>query len=233
VPYDLRCTVSMSMGRLGFYGGVEKASLYLDGQFIVTVPNPFGPHDYFWTWDTLKCDQPGLHKLRAVFHVVFYERESGADGQDVSRYSLDAAFESQFEVLPASAVTLRAMPNTSLRDRLRAVIEIKTLRYRNGVLGGELSMTQPPTSVAFDLIARVNGTEYVAGKMAVSQSSPIWRDSLPRLDSFLEAKCPHPQTGKCDIILRPNPDRATETLDVYEFWAGELEFKDVPIEVKN
>ena len=42
-------------------------------------------------------------------------------------------------------------------------------------------------------------------------------------------KFPDLSTDRIDIILRPSVDVAHGSIDVFEVWDGELEFKDVPV----
>ena len=86
--------------------------------------------------------------------------------------------------------------------------------------------------LAHDVYLRVNDREYRIGQV-VTNKQRILEDDGHRPHIFEQVRTlKHATLDKADIIFKPSRTAAIESLDLQEYWAGELVYKDVPIVVK-
>jgi len=91
------------------------------------------------------------------------------------------------------------------------------------VIRGSISTHDLPANVAFEVLLRSNGKEEKLGAI-------IRRAHAAKQGSGIEAGWEGGPLAKGDIILRSSKRIAkNETVDLYEYWKGELVFKDVEI----
>lgn len=80
-----------------------------------------------------------------------------------------------------------------------------------------------PIDVAFDIFIVHAGNEWHAGTVTRGAG----RGSLGMLAG---QTIPGFDGDPIDVILRSNPQIARESLDIVEFWEGELLFKNIPVQ---
>ncbi len=79
-----------------------------------------------------------------------------------------------------------------------------------------------PIAIAFDVIARYKNTEYPLGTM-VRAPNPYG------LASGFGESFPPGQVPAIDLILRPSPAAARNTLDLFEISGETLTLKNIPL----
>ena len=173
---------------------------------------------------------PGRHVLRAVVRFALASSREALErsGGDVL-YEGELTAEAAFEVLPAGeADALRELDAPEYAAALKAAIAPAGLyhaRLGPGTFNGRIDIGRLPVNVAFDVIVRAGGREYPAGTLARKAGAP------PYNTPFTGAAPPErPPTGKADLVLRSSAAAARDTVDVTEFWRGELLYKDMALE---
>jgi hypothetical protein len=94
------------------------------------------------------------------------------------------------------------------------------------VLAGTLKLANLPCDVAFEIYLREGNKEQSAGMISVARGgaceSTVWlpQPGTPPLELFRHI----------DLILRSSAKAARESVDVTEFWKGEIVFPNLRIE---
>ena len=145
--------------------------------------------------------------------------------------------EAVFEILDAgSPDPIRAIRDASLEPDLRLSIHPADFVYDSKLghnISGKVHMNNLPVDIAFDVLVRVNGRETWVGWLFGHKSPANNAGSGGGTGWGFGAMLPEPPSGSCDVILRSSKEGVRNTLTLYEYWEGELVFKDVPVEIKN
>jgi len=179
------------------------------------------------------CDVPGRHMLKIVARVALYEGDALEEATSRLCYESEIAVEAPFDVLDAGAPDCtRAVDDPALTDRLAACITFRDFRVysrpRDSAspvgLNGMVDVAGAlPVGIAFDVFVRLGDREIRIGSLACpagkSQHSFGVSATLEEL----------PGTT-VDVILRASHEAAENSLNVFEYWQGELVFKDVPVQ---
>lgn len=134
--------------------------------------------------------------------------------------------EATWQFLPPDRPTVNVVRDSSRDDAMRRCITVRSLSLLTGDhLYVLVESERPPLGISFDVYVRAKGEERKAGSIARAASGPgfKFRHSLQfgwfRFDA-----------DRADVILRPNPQAAEETLHLLEMWdGGEIVFRDVPV----
>lgn len=181
----------------------------------------------------------GTHTLtvKARFSLPAGSIQGSASGDNVKPplYQQNLSFNAPFELLSAELAggLVRGVRDDAIKQNLKNLFRIERLEYKDRALHGVISVNvhealwpRGPVPVAFDLIARVDGREIPLNatmarllKPHTSHSSGF--HSTHQLDL--------PPSATCDIILRGSEKAARQTIDLDEYWVGELIFTNLPI----
>jgi hypothetical protein len=220
-PYHVQL---ISQGPQGFRCKVSPAEILLDGirlpghggGSILTMGGGGGS-----IGSELPASVPGERRVVVLVEATILR----PDGQVC--HTCKHRIECTFEVLPADlADSLHRIHDPTLHMQLQPRIRITQLeRSSRGGLDGVVSFDPGPypCPLAFEVIARVNGTEYPVGTTTRSTTdSTAARFGIHSRNSI-------PVAETVDIILRGSEKAARGTVDMYEFWDGELVYHDVPV----
>ena len=179
------------------------------------------------------CDVPGRHMLKIVAHVALYEGDALEESTSRLCYESEIAVEASFDVLDAGAPDCtRAVDDPALTDRLAACITLRDFRVysRPGGSASPFSVSGMvdvagvlPLGIAFEVFGRFDDREVRLGSLAC----PAGKSQ----HSFgVSATLEEPPGTTVDVILRASHEAAENSLNVFEYWQGELVFKDVPVQ---
>lgn len=179
---------------------------------------------------------PGQHTLAIDNHVAVYVGNyDDADPQRNLLWERTIPLRADFEILPAEPPGyVKHLTDAALGEALRAAIipsdfriPAKTDRTR-AALEGQLQMSNLPAPTAFEVIYRVHGKDYPGSSVSAAKGSSTTY-GLSLWDHG-EKAMPRTMTS-VDIILRGSEKVARGTVELLEFWDGELVYKDVPVAV--
>ena len=177
-------------------------------------------------------NKPGKHTLVVTPEVTILNGVIGDKQASTVLSTRRVPLETTFEVLAAEPSDyIRSINDPSLAPRIRAGITPREFRWHKEVdseggvthtLYGEIRIESQPVDLAFDVIARINGKEYPAMTVTSLRGKPA--------HEYVVCEDAGPSQVPCvDVVLRSSKKAVRETLDQYEYWEGELIYKDVPV----
>lgn len=173
-----------------------------------------------------QLSEPGIHEFGiGVFINIVLPPNDRSVWQTSRRFSVPV------EVVNDDPV--RAATSTMTADQVRARLSVDFVRLRSSIYGDDTTTFSAmardnehgspiPTPLALRAFARVKGEEFDIGYVTIapSETSSGWG---------LSGRLNLPETiNRLDIILRADPDVARDTIDIEEYWDGEIVFEDVP-----
>ncbi len=166
---------------------------------------------------------PGEHELRvgATLQLI-----AGFGNAPTDQWQ--GQFEANLTVVEADEDTVTPVVRPSLTEALKQAIEIRSVSDTQNSDGsvrmiGSVMLDELPIDVAFDIFMVHAGSEWHAGAV-------MWGAGRGSLGMFAEQTFPGFDGDSIDVILRSNPQVARESLDMVEFWEGELVYENVPVE---
>jgi hypothetical protein len=165
---------------------------------------------------------PGEHTIYLEATVVVRQEDFEASNQAVPIISEQIKIPGTFVLLPEDQFSVKLLHDPSLAPAIQKCIKVEPEHHDWGDDEIYVSLAAPPTGLSFNLVVRIDGKETklgtigcpANGKQRIGFNCVGWK--LP--------------VGKSiDLILRGNPKSATEMLDVFEAWDGEIVLKDVPV----
>lgn len=164
---------------------------------------------------------PGLHRVAVAVQVEVWDHYPEGKRQATCYHRAEIPLEGSFELLAAEPSDyVKLIDDPSQKPALQDAIQPKDLRPTRRENGVEFKVEckSVPVGIAFELLARVDGTERRIGSLHLAKGeSSNWHMSghdLPRHGSF-------------DLILRSSKKVAMETVDLFEIWQGELVFPNL------
>ena len=128
-----------------------------------------------------------------------------------------------WELVPADADTVEIINDPSRQAAVEKSVTINQLEYHDSLhdyLNLNINFNTPGVPLAYDIYIRADGHEQKLSSITVSgNGSEGWGTSG-------EMKI---QADKADVILRPNPEVARNSVNMTKLWNGEVTIKDVPI----
>lgn len=184
---------------------------------------------------SIQVRSPGKHTITIKQRIEIHTGPFGQESAGGLLHETVVPLTAPFEVLPAAPEGyVKSIADSGLTDALRDCIKPTDFRYktdRQPRLEGTLEISKPPVNIAFEVIFRINDREYNAGSIhKIKGESTHWGVSKSWWDP--REKPPADPFTTCDVILRGSEKAARGTVDLFEFWDGELVYKDVPVTVK-
>ena len=180
----------------------------------------------------VSCGAPGKHTMTIAVHVELYEGNFGEREASGFCYETDTLVEAAVEVLgPDAEDIISVVDNPALKDEVTACItpqDFRTHAWGSSdriTLEGMVDIGPAPVGVAFEVFARFGAREFPLGRLARKAGSP-------RHGSGLSCTVTEPLSETFDLVLRGSRQAAENSLDVFEFWEGEVIFEDVPIQLE-
>ncbi len=212
---------------------------------------------------TLQCPSPGRHRIfnRVRVRLFYYPclpvqgNVSCGYGDISGRLKIwgnpiyDSTFdlEAFTEILPEEPPDyIKLVNDDSLAENFRAYVTLDEISFRRGkyrdrrteeermgwnyISYSERSRESPspmPYSITADAYARVAGKEYRIGRAIRGKGHDSIHINIEGLDGEVEP------FDAFDLVLRPNPRLARETLDIYEIYNGVIVKEGIKAEFKE
>jgi hypothetical protein len=193
-------------------------------------------------WDAI---EPGRHKITFEAELAILESFSpdASEGLDVFA-SRKATFETEATFLPAGQSTVKVNVDPAIKaevDHAFTIKRVETKRIETGPLSrpttsepttGEkyfarvvLDFQSRPIDNVFTIVLKDGEHEYKAGSEAhvIKAEENNGLISMAPIAADLSGK-------RVDVILRPNPDAAENSIDLFEIWGEEIVFNDVLVQ---
>ena len=178
-------------------------------------------------WESIR---PGKQKItfEAQLAIVESSTSDKKDQQEVF-VSRKVTFESETTFLPPGQTTVNISTDPAMEAEVDRSITIKRIetnpavnpstdnKYYANVI---LDITSRPIDIAFNIILKDGDNEYKAGSIAAAAEKKTGLNCMAFIPADLSGK-------RIDVILRPAPDEAEQTVDLFEIWGEEIVFKDV------
>jgi serine/threonine-protein kinase len=185
--------------------------------------NAFGQQ----TWESIK---PGRQTITYESELAILESAApeNKERQDVFA-SRKVTFETETTFLPRGQTTVNINTDPSMKadvDRSITIKRIKTgpavnpktdNKYYSNVM---LDITPRPIDIAFEIILKDGDNEYTSGSVTSTSDDKDGLNSMAYIPSDLSGK-------RIDVIFRPAPEIAEDTVDLFEIWGEEIVFKNV------
>lgn len=234
VPYTASDTGRTSGSPL--WAQVEKANVAIDGKIIQPGISQEGTcsgiEGLAQSGGTVKVETPGRHTLSFDRHVTFYTGTFGDKDKSVLLRKLVIPLKADFEVLPAAPPGLiKPIRNPAFATQIQSCITPKDLKFQtrpSPQFSWSVHIDNLPTTIAFEILVRVNGAEYPVGTIYHGPGGSVHWSSSTNWWGEQAAHAP-PAFATCDVIFRGSESVARNTVDLFEYWDGELVYKNMPV----
>ena len=178
----------------------------------------------------VQIDTPGQHKVGEVIQVQILNGPFGDRRASTLVRKYDVPWEGVTQALASGpADDLKHVRGAEVDAAIRNTIKPYTLWLsepgKEMRLDLTLSVAPRPVGVAADVFVRTGGREYKIGTLHVAAGDHTDQGRLREWHAGEERPAPF---TSCDVILRSSDEVARESVDLFEIWAGELVYKDVP-----
>ncbi len=201
-------------------------------------------HPVTSVYDAVALAAPPRSTLSAKRHVT-----AGQGSAEIGRHTLVAAGEfsihsggravlgpwkvsmqSEFVTVPSGAGgPLSRIHDPSATAGIRSALRMGEFSLRDGALSGSVRVDAAnlPYNLAFDVIVRVNGQEQVIDTLCFDKQEPHeYQWFGMRGEEFRIS-------GPFDFILRASDRAARQSVDIVEFWDGELVYENLQVPSKG
>ena len=185
--------------------------------------NDFGKQ----TWESIR---PGKQKITFEAQLAIVESSaSDKDEQQDVFASRKVTFETETTFLPRGQTTVNINTDPSMKPDVDRSITIKRIKtgpavnpktdnkYYSNVI---LDITPRPIDIAFEIILKDGDNEYTSGSVTSTSDDKHGLNSMAYIPADLSGK-------RIDVIFRPAPEIAEDTVDLFEIWGEEIVFKNV------
>jgi hypothetical protein len=175
----------------------------------------------------LRADQVPFDRLGDGRHTVVVAGTfvCSAPGRPADSAGTAVPFrvEQTWELFPADAPAAEVVDDPSLLETIRPLVA-GGIELHDGPVPGTFAevtviFNRLPVGVAYDVILRSGESEWPAGTVCAPQGVYAQRGSHASLRGA--------PGGRMDIVLRPNPSAAIESVDVLRVWNQELVLPNV------
>ena len=179
------------------------------------------------TWESIR---PGKQKITFEAQLAIVESSaSDKDEQQNVFASRKVTFEAETTFLPRGQTTVNINTDPSMKPDVDRSITIKRIKtgpavnpktdnkYYSNVI---LDITPRPIDIAFEIILKDGDNEYTSGSVTSTSDDKDGLNSMAYIPADLSGK-------RIDVIFRPAPDIAEDTVDLFEIWGEEIVFKNV------
>jgi predicted RNA-binding Zn-ribbon protein involved in translation (DUF1610 family) len=174
-----------------------------------------------------RATRPGTHTLTVQARVRVYQGGNHDESKGVLVHERDAELAVPVVVVDGPPPALRQIDDASLAPAILTSLRVQAplTRYPDR-LSGNLTVPGLPVDVAFEVFARTGGREYRMGALAraaapvinLSTGFSTWgKENLP------------PPVDKVDVVFRSSEEVARGTVELTQFWKGEIVVPDVPV----
>ena len=195
-------------------------------------------HNNHGEYTSNKCNMDALwEEIQPGKQIVSYQvelaiLEAGGDEPIADRdvfASRSVTHETETTFLPRGQTTVTVNVDPTMKDEVDSAFKLTHLKvepmsapytdkkYHASVM---LDIGKRPIDTAFDIVLKDGEKEYKVGSVETKADSETHFSS--------GADCLVDLSGKeVDLILRPSPQAAEDSIDLFEIWGEEIVFKDV------
>ena len=165
----------------------------------------------------------GLNKVHVTVPISVCTNPNAGIGP-IAAFTRD--FDVTVNVLPATRPSVTVHHDPSLQTAMQQAVFVHSteLSSAGGTpnLGLQIETRKNPVAISFQVVARAGLQEWNLGTFALSAGTV---DNI-----FLcSQRIPGFHADHIDVILRPDPAPAIKSIDVFDYWDGEIVIKDVPV----
>lgn len=240
VPFSLRHEGRGASGQ-GWWTRIEHQGVTIDGK---QVRGPGGSSGFSGlsaggsTGSSVRADAPGVHKVAVSVRVKVFHTTAGFASSETTPplHEWDVTLEGTTEVTATPPADLVKPAGADVPPAaVRAAITPREFRWRKVnwnqkaplpvELSGSIEMNPAPANLAFEVIAVApDGKEHRVGSVTLKKgASTNWHVSGAA--GVFGADRP----ASLDIILRSSESVARGTIDLYDYWKGEVVWERVPV----
>jgi hypothetical protein len=172
----------------------------------------------------LVADAPdGTKTVHMKMKVDLYDQPAG-DGKGPPTATKMIALDTTWDLVPADAPTITPIEDASVKAAVEKSITINRIDVRANnpnSISMSLNFNNSPVPLACKIILRSGEREWDAGHIYVQKNINSGWGTGNEVKNF-DAKT-------VDVILRPDPRTALDTIDMHEYWTGEAIIKNVPV----
>jgi hypothetical protein len=170
----------------------------------------------------------GKQKISVIFHAIINEGNS-AGFRQTSRSrpplvldKVDIELSADVLHLPGTAV-IEMEKDPSKAPLVKASFGSPPARVWgwDNRIAFALDIDRPPVDLAFDVILRADGIDWLAGSFAARSGEHFIARAQRVLNGFT--------ARQVDIVLRPSPETALYTIDVQRIWGEEIVFQAIDV----
>jgi hypothetical protein len=181
-------------------------------------------HDHNLPPDMLAAAPDGPKTLHVKVHVDLYTRAGRSSLPPEATATFD--LRGTWSLVPADAPTVRPIDDPAHRPAVEQALKVESIQANpdpNGYLRMNIVVRGIPVPLAYQVILRAGGREWPrVTTLAVPAGTNTTYGKGGEVKDF--------DADRVDVVLRPDPEVAADTVDLREYWNGEIVIKDVPVE---
>ncbi|MFG0249380.1 MAG: hypothetical protein ACF8OB_10875 [Phycisphaeraceae bacterium JB051] len=184
-------------------------------------------------WSTLSTGKVKLRYEMAqeyAFERVYDLKTKTMTSKTGEVFVRDFESVSEITILPKGQSSVKPIGNDFFKAAIESSIKIRKVAFRpmDGRLVVYTSVERIPTTVAWDMKALINGQVYsLEPSMRISKGDSPGGARHGYFNNLVNAS-----VQKVDIKLTPSADAARQSLEITEFWDGELLYENIPVSVE-
>ena len=184
----------------------------------------FHPPDDFFTQPARTAAEQRALQMRfdAFYFGVWQNMPTVAD--------VELKLPIEFTIVSANDSPLKRVDDEQYRSMIQECIGVEKVIVRDGVATLKISCTQSPIELSYAVLLRGKDQEWPIGRLKSQYPNAWGMVPLFELDRH-RATVPDAALGATvDVIFRPDPTGAAGDPWVFEYWGGELVFKNIPVD---
>ncbi len=185
-------------------------------------------------WSTLPTGKVKLRYMMSQEYAFkrLYDLKTGTmSSKSGEVFVRDFESESEIEILPPGQSCVKPIKNAFYKAAVEESFEIQKVTFRptDGKLVVFTNAQNTPIALVWEMKALIEGQAYPL--------EPLIR--IPKRRSLMGARhgffddLINASIQKVDVVLTPSAEAARRSLDITEYWDGELVFKAVPVKLET
>jgi hypothetical protein len=167
----------------------------------------------------------GTQNLHIKLKADLYDHPAG-DGSTPPTATKTITLDTTWDLVAADAPTIKPIDDPSVKAAVEKAITINRISVNSrtgdsGYVNMSINFNNSPVPLACKIILRSGDREWDAGHIYVQKNVNSGWGTGGMVKNF-DAKT-------VDVILRPDPRIALDTIDMHEYWTGEAIIKNVPV----
>jgi len=166
----------------------------------------------------LKAATPGFHHVGMSMDLQV--KQSWESKEVLATRHFDLVGD--FELLPADAHPVKEIHDDALKEKIAAALTAKDFQLQqNDNYRIKIDAKSVPAPLAVDVIIKSGDKTWKLSGIHFAKGATTGWGTGGMMEGFT--------ADKADVILRSSLDAATNSMDLYEMWIGEIVIKNVPV----